>query len=74
MSILTHKSIGHRLVPMLPLGQNIAATALHGMAGPMQTQFQMTVPNGANMDMTVIWAMASALTTQAPVVTLVHVA
>ena len=67
MSILTCESIGHHLLPMLPLGQNMTATALHGMAAPKQTQFQMT-------DTTVRWAMRSALTTQNPVMTLVHVA
>ena len=44
MSILTRKSIGHHLLPMLPLGQNMTATAVHGMAAPKQIQFQMTVP------------------------------
>ena len=44
MSILIHEDIGHHLLPMLPLGQNMTATALHGMAAPKQIQFQMTIP------------------------------
>ena len=48
MSILVHEATGHLLLPMLPLGQNLTATALHGMAAPRQTQ---TVPYGHDCQM-----------------------
>ena len=69
MSTLIHECDGRYLLPMLPLGQNPTATALHSMAAPKHP-----VSDDGIMDTTVRWVMASALTTLAPVMTLVHVA